>query len=326
MADLRLPLDVSEYDQFMMFRISKSYKYKREDFDKKLVYCTVTLPLPQNLSTSWQTTWNGQSLGPVGAAAAGKAPELIGMADQIKIAIQQAAQGDSGGAINRLKSVIGKEGQSLDSESLKEVAGNLALYYGSELTASAGGLLASSAGPFGAILGAGLGQAVQGVTVGAGVARNPYLAAAFEGVNFKTHNFSWNIVPKNEKESDILRSIISAFRNAMLPGVNKLKHFYDYPKQFGITLSDNKYLFDIKTSVLTSFDVNFHGKGAQYHYPTNAPVEVTLNASFLETVVRVSNDENYGGDGYIESPEELEFSTRSAEPTQAPAIVSGRPS
>ena len=318
MADLRLPLDVSEYDQFMMFRISKSYKYKREDFDKKSVYCTVTLPLPQNLSTSWQATWNGQSLGPVGAAAARNAPELIG-------AVQQAAQGNVGGAIDKLKSVLGKEGLSLDSTSLKEVAGNLALYYGSELTASAGGLLGAKGGAAGGILGAGLGQAVQGVTVGAGVARNPYLAAAFEGVNFKTHNFSWNIVPKNEKESDILRSIISAFRNAMLPGVNKLKHFYDYPKQFGITLSDNKYLFDIKTSVLTSFDVNFHGKGAQYHYPTNAPVEVTLNASFLETVVRVSNDENYGGDGYIESPEELEFSTRSAQPTQAPAIVSGRP-
>ena len=130
MADLRLPLDVSEYDQFMMFRIFKSYKYKREDFDKKLVYCTVTLPLPQNLSTSWQATWNGQSLGPVGAAAASKAPELIGAA-------QQAAQGDSDGAIDRLKSVLGNEGGSLDSTSLKEVAGNLALYYGSELTASA---------------------------------------------------------------------------------------------------------------------------------------------------------------------------------------------
>jgi len=310
MADLRLPLDVSEYDQFMMFRIFKSYKYKREDFDKKLVYCTVTLPLPQNLSTSWQSTWNGQSLGPVGAAAARNAPELIG-------AVQQAAQGDGSGAIDRLKSVLGNEKLSLDSESLKEVAGNLALYYGSELTASAGGLLASQAGAAGAVLGAGLGQAVQGITVGAGIARNPYLAAAFEGVNFKTHNFSWNIVPKNEKESDILRSIISAFRNAMLPGENKLKHFYDYPKQFGITLSDNKYLFDIKTSVLTSFDVNFHGKGAQYHYPTNAPVEVTLNASFLKTVVRLSNDEDYGGDGYIKSPKEGKFSIRHAEPTQA---------
>ena len=312
MADLRLPLDVSEYDQFMMFRISKSYKYKREDFDKKSVYCTVTLPLPQNLSTSWQATWNGQSLGPVGAAAARNAPELIG-------AVQQGAQGNFGGAIDKLKSVLGKEGLSLDSTSLKEVAGNLALYYGSELTASAGGLLGAKGGVAGGILGAGLGQAVQGVTVGAGVARNPYLAAAFEGVNFKTHNFSWNIVPKNKKESDTLRSIISAFRNAMLPGENKLKHFYDYPKQFGITLSDNKYLFDIKTSVLTSFDVNFHGKGAQYHYPTNAPVEVTLNTSFLETVVRVSNEENYGGDGYIESPKEGKFSIRPAEPTQAQA-------
>lgn len=109
----------------------------------------------------------------------------------------------------------------------------------------------------------------------------------------------------------------------MLPGNNKLKHFYDYPKQFGITLSDNKYLFDIKTSVLTSFDVNFHGKGAQYHYPTNAPVEVTLNTSFLETVVRLSNDEDYGGDGYIKTPEEGKFSIRPAEPSQAQLPPSG---
>ena len=218
MADLRLPLDVSEYDQFMMFRISKSYKYKREDFDKKSVYCTVTLPLPQNLSTSWQATWNGQSLGPVGAAAASKAPQLIDAA-------QQAAQGNVSGAVDQLKSVLGGQGLGLDAASLKEVAGNLALYYGSEITASAGGLLGAKGGVPGAILGAGLGQAVQGVTIGAGVARNPYLAAAFEGVNFKTHNFSWNIVPKNKKESDPLRSIISAFRNAMLPGENKLTHF-----------------------------------------------------------------------------------------------------
>jgi hypothetical protein len=136
-------------------------------------------------------------------------------------------------------------------------------------------------------------QAAKGAQAGLGVARNPYLAAVFEGVNFKSHNFSFTLTPRSQYESETLQAIIGLFRNAMLPTMSKLRYYYDYPKQFGITFMDESFLFDIKTSVLTQFDVNYHSKGPSYHNVSGkkAPVEVTLNMNFLETVVRTSGDE-----------------------------------
>jgi hypothetical protein len=56
-------------------------------------------------------------------------------------------------------------------------------------------------------------------------------------------------------------------------------------------------LFDIKTSVITAFDINYHGKGAYYHDVNGkkAPVEVSININLLETVVRLANDETTPG-------------------------------
>ena len=53
-------------------------------------------------------------------------------------------------------------------------------------------------------------------------------------------------------------------------------------------------MFDIKTSVLTAFEVNYHGKGAYYHdiNGKKAPVEVSINMTFLETTVRLGGDES----------------------------------
>ena len=52
-------------------------------------------------------------------------------------------------------------------------------------------------------------------------------------------------------------------------------------------------MFDIKTSVITAFDINYHGKGAYYHdvNGNKAPVEVSININLLETAVRLANDE-----------------------------------
>ncbi len=137
-------------------------------------------------------------------------------------------------------------------------------------------------------------QAVKGTQAGLGVARNPYLAAVFEGVGFKSHQFSFQLTPKNATESNTIRSIISAFRNASLPSDSAVKDFYDYPAQVQLLFApDDSYLFDIKTSVITAFDVNYHGKGAYYHDVNGkkAPVEVSININLLETSVRLAGDE-----------------------------------
>ena len=136
---------------------------------------------------------------------------------------------------------------------------------------------------------------MKGTLTGKGIVRNPHLAATFEGVGFKSHSFSFQLTPKSQKESNTLASIISVFRNAMLPSASLVKHYYDYPQQIDIEFNKSEYLFDIKSSVLTAFDVNYHGKGPFYHDigGEKAPVEVTISMNFLETTVRLSDDEEF---------------------------------
>lgn len=270
------PADIENHDQFMHFRISKQYRFGRQKVEEKDTYATITLPIPLQLQTSYAAQYNSQGLGLIGSGAAnafeGTAPE---------------------GAVNKLKEIAAKT-RVPSADTIKNAVTKLGIYYAPELLTAATGVLASKLdGAVGVAAAAAVNQAAKGAQAGLGVARNPYLAAVFEGVNFKSHNFSFTLTPRSQYESETLQGIIGIFRNAMLPTMSKLRYYYDYPKQFGITFMDESFLFDIKTSVLTQFDVNYHSKGPSYHNVSGkkAPVEVTLNMNFLETVVRTSGDE-----------------------------------
>ena len=270
------PADIENHNQFMHFRISKQYRFGRQKVEEKDTYATITLPVPLQLQTSYAAQYNSQSLGLIGSAAAN---EMAGVSPE--------------GAIDRLKSIAGRVAD-ISADDVKDAATNLGLYYAPEVATVVAGTVSSAlGGPVGLAAGAAMNQAAKGAQAGLGVARNPYLAAVFEGVNFKSHNFSFTLTPRSQYESETLQGIIGIFRNAMLPTMSKLRYYYDYPKQFGITFMDESFLFDIKTSVLTQFDVNYHSKGPSYHNVSGkkAPVEVTLNMNFLETVVRTSGDE-----------------------------------
>ena len=271
------PADIENHNQFMHFRISKQYRFGRQKVEEKDTYATITLPVPLQLQTGYEAQYSSQTLGLIGSAAAN---EMAGVSPE--------------GAIDRLKSIAGRVAD-ISASDVKDAATNLGLYYAPEVaTVVTGAVSGALSGPVGLAAGAAMNQAAKGAQAGLGVARNPYLAAVFEGVNFKSHNFSFTLTPRSQYESETLQGIIGIFRNAMLPTMSKLRYYYDYPKQFGITFMDESFLFDIKTSVLTRFDVNYHSKGPSYHNLSGkkAPVEVTLNMNFLETVVRTSGDEN----------------------------------
>ena len=285
---LTFPDDIESHGQFMHFRISEDYKFKREKINTGQLYATVTLPLPVGLSTSYAATYSSDGLGLIGNFAAENAPAVSAAATA---AFNKAASGDKDGAITALKSIVSN---TMGSSDLKDIAGKLAKYYGPELAKEAGAVVGAAFGGVpGAAIGAGVGEAVKGAQVGLGIARNPF-----------------QLNPKNAGESDTLAQIISAFRNAMLPSGKAISQYYDYPKQFDIIFGDDTYLFDIKTSVCTQFDVNYHGKGAYYHDVNGkkAPVEVTLTIGFLESTVRLSGDETGKSSQFkVESPSSKRF-------------------
>ena len=286
--DLAFPGDVSSHEQFMYFRLLEQYKFKRNDPANIDCYCTIALPLPTNLGTAYASTYSNESLGMVGNMAAGEAPAIAE-------ALKKSLDGNFKGSVDQLKSISARMAPNGGKELLKK----LAIYHGEAAAIAAGAFAASNfmGGALAIPAGVAVNQAIKGVKAGLGVARNPYLAAVFEGVNFKSHQFSFQLTPKNAQESNTIRSIISAFRNASLPSDATITGFYDYPAQVQATFADDSYLFDIKTSVITAFDINYHGKGAYYHDVNGkkAPVEVSININLLETVVRLANDETTPG-------------------------------
>jgi hypothetical protein len=295
---IKFPGDVDAHDQFMHFTISKKYKFRREQIDEKEKLATITLPLPTALNTSYAATYSNQPLMAMGDQAGRNAPGTMAALEGIASAVASGNLTGGGGprggsgAVDKLSNLVngltGGDGKSKVIE--------LAKYYLPEGATALGAAVGSATGGLGAgIAGTLVNQIVKGTLTGLGRARNPYLAATFDGVQFKNHSFQFQLTPRNAQESNSIRSIISAFRNAMLPGKGTVQHYYDYPQQVDIAFRHDEYLFDIKTSVLTQFDVNYHGKGAYYHdiNGKKAPVEVGINMTFLESTVRLSDDEKF---------------------------------
>ena len=298
---LKFPDDIDSHEQFMHFRISKKYKFRRQAIEEKDTYATVVLPLPENLSTQYAASYSNESLQLLGNRAAATAGDNATAGSSM---VESIMSGNITGAVNQLKKI----GSNLTGGNPKAAAIELSKYYAEQAATAAAGLLAGSINPIAGVgLAAGVNQIIKGTRVGLGQARNPYLAAVFEGVNFKSHSFQFQLAPKNANESDTIRKILSAFRNAMLPGTQTIANYYDYPQQVDIVFKQDEYLFDIKTSVLTSFDINYHGKGAYYHDVNGkkAPVEVSINMNFLESSVRLSDDEKYGKQYGVEPPSSL---------------------
>ena len=82
----------------------------------------------------------------------------------------------------------------------------------------------------------------------------------------------------------------------MLPSFGQNSFFFNYPKVFEIEFRHDEFLFEIGTSVLTSFDVNYHGDGtASYFENTKAPTNVQITMNFQELNILTSED--VGGEG-----------------------------
>ena len=320
---LVFPDDVESHEQFIHFRLAENYKFRREEIAKGDLYATITIPLPAGLTTSYSANYTSEGLGIIGEGAAKMGGKFVESA----IGAFNQAKTDIPGAIDNLKGIVG----NVAGADWTDISGKLARYYIPEIAKEGGALVGGKIGGIGgAAIGAAIGSAVKGAQVGMGQARNPYLAAVFEGIGFKTHNFQFQLNPKNKNESDQLALIISSFRNAMLPSLkSQAEVYYDYPKQIDIRFFDESYLFDIKTSVCTQFDVNYHGKGAYYHDVNGrkAPVEVTLNTTFLETSVRLSGDEVGRSSQYkVSSPKDRRLNNEiSSKRVDVPPIPRPRP-
>lgn len=126
-------------------------------------------------------------------------------------------------------------------------------------------------------------QVRAGVESLTGITTNPYQVILFRNPKFKSHNFSWKLVPKNRAETEELENIISLFKYHMLPSVSAGGIFFGYPEILQIRLYPrDSYLYRFKPCVVDSVSVNYAPNGPSFYRDTGAPVAIEFSVSLQE--------------------------------------------
>ena len=219
---------------------------------------SIYLPMPSQLSTDYNPDYSTPDLGSAAGMAIKPSDQAIYGNDSMgmKAASGLSLAGLGGG-------VIGAAVSGLESRLNTAV-----------------GLVGGGAGTAGALL-----------KVGGGVAINQHKIVLFTGVNFREHQFTWKLSPKNRKESNDIKKIIDMFAYYSHPEYIAGGLFFKYPEFFEIKFRHPEYLFKLQPSVCKDIKVNYHGQGyAAYIRDANgggipAPAEIELSLTFLETEI-----------------------------------------
>lgn len=222
---------------------------------------SICLPLPTNLTESFNIRVAGTELGALGSLAAESASEIL---SQINSGSDEAGILDF---VNGLSAGAGRSG------------------FG------AGYLLRQ------AIEKADTGV-IKGVEAATGVANNPNLALAFDGVDLKQHSFSWTLAPQNAEESEILKKIINTLKRSALPtfaGGDLGKAFFKFPNVVDIFFlgTEPGYLYAFKRCMINTLEFNYAGAGTPAFVEGGRPAVVNLTMNLMEMDVHTAED--YGG-------------------------------
>ena len=213
----------------------------------------ILLPMPQGISDTNMVSWGDDSLNPLAATGVQAA--------------ETAMKGDVGGAITTLLSQIKNLATS----------GNAQDAVTSYMSAMAVNNLGAN------ISGDSL------LTRASGQVLNPNMELLFKGVQLRSFNFSFNMAPRDEKESGEIKNIIRTFKKSMAArtstGVGK-GLFISSPNIFQLEYrSGNKkhpFLNSFKPCALLNMGVDYTGSGAYSTYEDATPVHMKLTLSFQE--------------------------------------------
>jgi hypothetical protein len=145
------------------------------------------------------------------------------------------------------------------------------------------------------------------IEVATGMVVNPRIALAFEGVDLKSHTFTWTLAPRSADESDKLRGIIQQIKKSALPSFNNSfgqKVFLNYPNVVDIFFlgTTEGFMYYFKRAMISQFEVNYSGSGAPAFVEGGKPAVVGLTISLTEIDIHTSED--YGGEStpFISGP------------------------
>lgn len=111
---------------------------------------------------------------------------------------------------------------------------------------------------------------------------NPFQALIFQGINLRTHQFTYRFSPNSPEESAVLKKIISEFKIRMHPQLDNL--LYNFPDICDISFGTSGDPYFFKTCFLESMTVNYAPSGQPSFFAgTKQPTEIELSLTFKET-------------------------------------------
>ena len=284
-ASLRFPLDkVETADDYMMFTVYKysppfrkakclgdnsgnNYGGNYSEYDitglgggefDSSQYKKIVLYMPEDIGQSDQRSWSEATIGPLQMAAMRAAGSMIGGAGSGQFwagANAAATEATSDPAI--IPALVRGVGANVAGKTLNMDANNIT-----------GGLI---------------GQVV-----------NPNLEVFFSKVGLRTFQFRWTLVPRNERESRIIKEMIWQFKKASAPELAQGGWFTTVPHVFKIQYKtgsqDNHWLNKIKACALTNINANYTAAGSYSTLEDGAPTAVGLQMNFQELKAIISED------------------------------------
>lgn len=228
------------------------------NYSTKIDGATIRLPLPVNLRAEYSPEYTAPDLGMGGLG--------------IKAAEKYMYRGGTPNAA-AIQDIVAKGAGGLSAS----------------LTSTAVSGLLSKIG----ITNAGTGTAAL-LKVGLGAAINQHKILLFTGVDFRVHNFTWRLSPRNNDESNKIDRIIKALTYYSHPAILMGGFAFKYPEFFKISFHRDAYLYKFIPAVITALEVDYQPQGYAYKRADSsqpAPAEVVITASFKE--VEIITKESY---------------------------------
>lgn len=237
----------------------------------KNIRSTIILPIPQSIQDSNSANWGPNSLNSLaGAGVAG---------------VEQAIKSSSliSGASGSIMQIFSKFNEGVTEGTGQQAAS--AAFSGMAVQA----LLGQGAPDFNALISRSSGAVV-----------NQNVELLFNGVDLRQpFTFVYDIVPRSEQESLIVKNIIRTFKQEMTPrkgttGETGSGFFVKSPNIFILEYMSggrpHPFLHKFKPCALTNMSVNYTGSGTYATYSDATPVHMNLSLAFQELSVVYAED------------------------------------
>lgn len=246
------PLNLKVVDATTQIRTSRS----------KRILKTILLPMPKEVPQDTnQVTWGGESLNPLEAYGA---EALLNILKSRNILVQSKEELQKLIATGKSAFVNGNAQDLVNKVIISQLLGSL----GSNVSGSS-------------LLSRATGQII-----------NPNTELLFQNVNLRAFPFTFDLIPRDPSESQVVKDIIRTFKQSMTakttsasngPGVGL---FVSAPDVFEIRYKsgeiDHPFLNRFKPCALTNMTVNYAASGSYATYPDATPVHMVMQLTFSE--------------------------------------------